>query len=132
MAKGVFKPIKLPHTAGAAVQHSLRAFLQYRYWLMLESQSFNPRDYGWIFTGAFEPLGSTEPIAPSSILKFIYCNCQITATENSCENNRCSSKRFGLKCISDCRNRHGLNCSNSIAKEVNEDGVDEDDNEQEI
>jgi hypothetical protein len=99
---------------------------------MLESQSLDPIDYGLIFTGAFEPLGSTEPIVPSSILKFISCNCQRTATENSRENNRCSCKRFGLKCISACGNCHGLNCPNSIAQEVNEDGVDEDDKEQEI
>ncbi|MCP4491100.1 MAG: hypothetical protein GY820_27860 [Gammaproteobacteria bacterium] len=67
MAKGVFKPGKLPPTTGAAIQHALRAYLQYRDWLLLESQSADPRDYGWIFSGTFEPVGSMEPIAPSSI-----------------------------------------------------------------
>ena len=37
MAKGVFKPEKLPPTSGAAMQHSSRAYLQYRDWLLLES-----------------------------------------------------------------------------------------------
>ena len=50
MAEGVFKPEKLPPTTGAAIQHSLRAYLQYRDWLMLESQLMNPGEYGWIFT----------------------------------------------------------------------------------
>ena len=35
MAKGVFKPEKLPPTSGAAMQHALRAYLQYRDWLLL-------------------------------------------------------------------------------------------------
>ena len=117
MAKGVFKPERLPPTTGAAIQHSLRAYLQYRDWLMLESQSMNPREYGWIFTDSFEPVGSTEPIAPPTILEFISCNCQITVTGNSCENNRCSCRRYGMKCIPACDNFQGLDCSNSTAQQ---------------
>ena len=37
MAKGVLKPEKLPPTSGAAMQHALRAYFQYRDWLLLES-----------------------------------------------------------------------------------------------
>ena len=37
MTKGIFKPEKLPTTSGAAMQHALRAYLQYRDWLLLES-----------------------------------------------------------------------------------------------
>ena len=37
MAMGVFKPEKLTPTSGAAMQHALRAYLQYRDWLLLES-----------------------------------------------------------------------------------------------
>ena len=48
MAKGVFKPEKLPLTSGAAIQHALRANFQYRYWLLLESQSLDPREFGWV------------------------------------------------------------------------------------
>ena len=117
MAKGVFKPERLPPTTGAAIQHSLRAYLQYRDWLMLESQSMNPREYGWIFTDSFEPVGSTEPIAPPTILEFISCNCQITVTGNSCENNRCACRRYGMKCIPACVNCHGLDSSNSTAQQ---------------
>ena len=47
MAKCVFKPEKLPPTSGAAMQHALRANFQYRDWLLLESQSLDPREFGW-------------------------------------------------------------------------------------
>ena len=46
MAQGVFKPVKLPPTTGAAVQHALRAYIQYRDWQLLQSQSLDPREYG--------------------------------------------------------------------------------------
>ena len=44
---GVIKPETLPPTEGAAVQHSLRAYLQTRNWILLQSMSLNPCDYGW-------------------------------------------------------------------------------------
>ena len=37
MTKGIFKPEKLSTTSGAAMQHALRAYFQYRDWLLLES-----------------------------------------------------------------------------------------------
>ena len=94
-------------TAGAAVQHALRAYIQYRDWQLLQSQSLDPREYGSAFTGTFEPVGAAEPIAPSTILQFISCNCQLTSDENGCGNNRCTCKRYGMKCIPACGNCHG-------------------------
>ena len=38
----------LPSTEGAAAQHSLRAYLQTRHWLLLQSMSLDPSDYGWM------------------------------------------------------------------------------------
>ena len=46
-AAGSIKPEKLPPTTGAAAQHSLRAYLQTRYWLMLQSTSLDVLEYGW-------------------------------------------------------------------------------------
>lgn len=46
-AAGLIKPETLPPTEGAAAQHSLRAYLQTRDWILLQSMSLNPRDYGW-------------------------------------------------------------------------------------
>ena len=70
MDKGVVKPEKFPRTSGAAIQHALGAYLQYRDWLLLESQSLDPREFGWVYNGSFEPVGSNNPIAPSPILLY--------------------------------------------------------------
>ena len=78
-----------------------------------------------IHGGTFEPIGSAEPIAPSEILQFISSNCQLNSEENGCGNNRCTCKRYGMKCIPACGNCHGLNCSNSAAQQLDEE-VNED------
>ena len=41
------KPEKLPPTTGAAAQHSLRAYLQTRDWLLQQSPSLGVLEYGW-------------------------------------------------------------------------------------
>ena len=46
-AAGSIKPEKLPPPTGAAAQHSLRAYLQTRDWLVLQSPSLDVLDYGW-------------------------------------------------------------------------------------
>ncbi|KAI3378567.1 hypothetical protein SNEBB_000965 [Seison nebaliae] len=46
-AAGLIKPETLPPTEGAAAQHSLRAYLQIRDWMVLQSMSLDPSDYGW-------------------------------------------------------------------------------------
>ena len=46
-AAGMIKPETLPPTEGAAAQHSLRAYLQTRDWLLLQSMSVDPNEYGW-------------------------------------------------------------------------------------
>ncbi|CAJ1066509.1 hypothetical protein F7725_020419 [Xyrichtys novacula] len=46
-AAGLIKPETLPPTEGAAAQHLLRACLQTQDWLLLQSMSLDPKDYGW-------------------------------------------------------------------------------------
>ena len=46
-AAGIIKPETLPPTDGAATQHSLRAYLQTRDWILLQSMSLDPTNYGW-------------------------------------------------------------------------------------
>ena len=74
-ASGVIKPDTLPPTEGAAAQHSLRAYLQTRDWLLLQSMSLNPSDYGWIVgVHGYEPIPALEPMAPDELLRFTSCN----------------------------------------------------------
>ena len=81
------------------MQHALRAYLQYRDWLLLESQSLDSRELGWVYNGSFNLVGSNDPIAPSPILEFISCNCQVSITEECCVTSRCTCHRLGMSCI---------------------------------
>ena len=92
-ATGSIKPEKLPHTTGAAAQHSLQAYLQTRDWLMLQSPSLDARDYGWqLSERVYAPVPSTDPIAPDNLLMFVSCNCA-----GDCSSLRCCCKKQGVK-----------------------------------
>ncbi len=63
-AAGMIKPETLPPTQGAAAQHSLRAYLQTRDWILLHSMSLNPCNYGWtIGVHGYEPVPTLDPMA---------------------------------------------------------------------
>jgi hypothetical protein len=107
-AAGSIKPEKLPPTTGAAAQHSLRAYLQTRDWLMLQSPSLDVLEYGWQLTEqGYAPVPSTDPIAPDYLLTFASCNCA-----GDCSTLRCCCKKQGVMCISACGNCHGNSCQN--------------------
>uniref|UniRef100_UPI00358E3719 uncharacterized protein n=1 Tax=Myxine glutinosa TaxID=7769 RepID=UPI00358E3719 len=107
-AAGVIKPETLPPTEGAAAQHSLRAYLQTRDWILLQSMSLNPSDYGWtIGVHGYEPVPTLDPTAPEELLQFTSCNCH-----GDCSNRRCSCKKNGVTCISACGVCNGITCRN--------------------
>ena len=106
-AAGNIRPEKLPPTTATAAQHSLRAYLQNRDWLMLKSPSLDVLKYGWkLEKDVYTPVPTTDPIAPKYLLEFISCNC-----EGDCSTRRCSCKRQGVKCISACGKCNG-ECTN--------------------
>ena len=107
-AAGSIKPEKLPPTTEAAAQHSLRAYLQTRDWLMLQTPSLDVLDYGWkLGDQGYAPVPTTDAIAPDYLLKFVCCNC-----DGGCNTLRCCCKKQGVKCISACGNCHGKSCQN--------------------
>ncbi|KAF3851192.1 hypothetical protein F7725_012964 [Dissostichus mawsoni] len=107
-AAGLIKPETLPPTEGAAAQHSLRAYLQTQDWILLQSMSLNPSDYGWTLgVHGYEPVPTLDPMAPEELLQFTSCNCN-----GDCSNRRCSCKRNGVKCISACGVCKGISCNN--------------------
>ena len=107
-AAGSINPDKLPPTTGAATQHSLRAYLQTRDWLLLETPSLDVLEYGWkLGDQGYAPIPSKDPIAPDFLLKFVSCNCL-----GDCTTLRCSCKKQGVDCISACGNCHGNSCQN--------------------
>jgi len=71
-AAGSIKPEKLPPTTEAAAQHSLRAYLQTRDWLLLQTSSLDVLDYGWkMGDQGYAPVPAIDPIAPDYLLKFV-------------------------------------------------------------
>ena len=122
-AAGVIKPETLPPTEGAAAQHSLRAYLQTRDWIFLQSMSLNPSDYGWtIGVHGYEPVPTLDPTAPEELLKITSCNCH-----GDCSNRRCSCKKNGVTCISACGLCKGITCKNCSHDVVeSEDDIDND------
>ncbi|KAJ8401136.1 hypothetical protein AAFF_G00387180 [Aldrovandia affinis] len=70
-AAGLIKPETLPPTEGAATQHSLRADLQTQDWMLLQSMSLDPSDYGWMVgVHGYEPVPTLDPMAPEELLRF--------------------------------------------------------------
>ena len=107
VAAGVIKPETLPPTKGAVAQHALRAYLQTRDWILLQSMSLDPSDYGWTLgVHGYEPVPTPDPMAPEGLLKFTSCNCH-----GDCSNWR--SKKNGVMCISACEVCKGITCKNS-------------------
>ena len=106
---GVIKPETLPPTKGTAVaQHALRAYLQTRDWVLLQSMSLNPSDRWTLGVHGYEPVPTLDPMAPEGLLKFTSCNCH-----GDCSNWRCSCKKNWVMCISACGVCKGITCKNS-------------------
>lgn len=109
-AAGLIKPETLPPTEGAAAQHSLRAYLQTRDWILLQNMSLDPSEYGWALgVRGYEPVPTVDPMAPDELLQFTSCNCS-----GDCSNRRCSCKKNGVKCISACGSCKGITCKNRM------------------
>ncbi len=74
---------------GAAVQHSLRAYLQTQDWILMQSMFLNPCDFGWTLgVHGYEPIPTLDPMAPEKLLKLTSCNCH-----EDCSNRQCSFKK---------------------------------------
>ena len=77
-AAGSIKPEKLSSTTGAAGQFSLRAYLQARDWLVLQSPSLDVLDYGWNLSDqGYEQVLSTDLTPPDHHLKLSAATTQV-------------------------------------------------------
>ena len=107
LMKGSSWADQAPPTEGAAAQHCLHAYLQTQDWMLLQSMSLDPCDYGWR-TGVhgFEPVPTLDPMAPDELLRFTSCNCK-----GDCSNRWCRCKKNSVYCIAACGNCKGITCS---------------------
>ncbi|KAK3851217.1 hypothetical protein Pcinc_042117 [Petrolisthes cinctipes] len=109
-AAGLINPETLPPTESAAARHSLRAYLQTGDWLLLQSMSLNPSEFGWIVgVHWYDPVPTLDLIAPEELLQFTSCNCS-----GDCSTRWCRCKKNGLRFISACGGCKGITCKNYI------------------
>ena len=95
----LIKHENLPTTARAAHFRSLRVHLQVRIWKCLNIKVLNPVEWGWQKeNGVLSPIKTDIDAAAQSLLKYIRCNCKITA------NTPCTSKlKSGkFRCVPAC------------------------------
>ena len=126
VAKKSLVPARIPPTIAATTEHILRAYIQYHNWVMLDTTSLDPLEYGWELTneGNFTPISTKAAIAPSAIQNLICCNCSVDV-EQPC-GNRCSCRKYGFKCLAACGRCHGESCTNVAEKQDGlEDEVEE-------
>lgn len=101
-AVDIIKQANLPVIARLGGFHLLT-----RDWILQQSMSLNPSDYGWTLgVHGYEPVPALDPMAPE-LLKFTSCNCH-----GDCSNRRCSCKKNGVTFISACRVCKGISCKN--------------------
>lgn len=103
------KPETLPPTESAADQHTMRAYLQTHDWLLLSSMTLPPGEYGWrkcSTNDIFEPISTTEDIAPPKLLKITACKCKARCGA------RCQCRKNNVLCIDACVNCNGQSCGN--------------------
>lgn len=111
---------KLPPTSPAAHQHALRTYYQVQDWL---GDKLNPSECGWQKTETmYLPIMTTDPLAPSRVLKMLFCSCK-----KNCQSN-CGCRKAGVKCTIACKGYKGASCDNckkiasQIEEEINEEG----------
>ena len=89
--------------------------LLHRDWILLQSMSLNPIDYGWtLCVHGYDPVPTLYPMAPGELVKFTSCNCH-----GYCINRGFCCKKNGVPCISACGVCKGITCRN-----INNDGVE--------
>ena len=102
------KLASLPPTKEALDEHSLRVYLQVQKWL--NDTNKDPVNYGWTMTSnGLEPvkLPANVNVVPEALLKIIACGCQ-----KNCSSNKCSCRKYGIKCTMLCKHCNGIICSN--------------------
>lgn len=108
-AAGVIRPETLPPTEGAAAQHSLRAYLQTRDWLLLKSMSLDVEEFGWVLgTQGYMPVPTLEEWAPEKLRNLTSCNCK-----GDCTSRKCGCVKNAVNCISACGHCRGVSCKNT-------------------
>ena len=112
-------PSTLPPSQRAAYFHGLRVYHQVKVWRDLRDSDFMPLNWGWQINGDFmTPIMTDEEAGPADLLKIIRCGCKGT-----CDSNRCTCRKSGLKGTSLCKECHGTSCTNIEIDNTSDDNV---------
>ncbi|KAL7304817.1 hypothetical protein TKK_0003040 [Trichogramma kaykai] len=116
--RGPVKLEALPPTAGSALQHAYRTYLQVQLWLGNKKKAV---DWGWRRKGStIVPIYTADPLYPQDVLQKISCSCK-----SGCKIKSCTCKKHGLFCSSLCVSCNTETCSNIVEPniEVPENGL---------
>ena len=82
-----------------AYRAGLSTSTTYHNWALLNTDSLDPQSYGRLHDSGnnMEPVPSTGPIVPETILKFISCNCS-SEVDMPCKSNRCFCRQHEFDC----------------------------------
>ena len=77
--KKKLNPSRLPPTTSSARQHIMRSYLQYHNWIILDTASMNPLEWGLQLNPGrlYRPIPSKASLAPDTLLKVICCSCSV-------------------------------------------------------
>ena len=117
------KPERLPPTENAARFHIYRAHLQIIQWKQLTTKGLKPTEWGWtLHEGKYIPFATDIDIAPPDILKVSCCKYRADTRRP------CLCRKYGLYCVSACKNCNGSSCENASVI-PNTDDIDDDNDE---
>lgn len=115
---------RLPPTAGAWLQHILRAHLQANIWAqdkVLKPKFLDPCKLGWCKENdQLIPILSAVQAAPEAVVELLKCNCSVSKCSG-----RCTCKQNNLFCTELCLCEGDEGCYNINRRESAEDDYDE-------
>ena len=113
LSNSVVEPQYLPPTRRAAYFHALLVNLQICQRATLDLQCRDPLKWGLgCKSQLLRPVQTEVDVAPVSFLKFIRCQCKVTA-KDPCASNRCSCRKSGISCVIASSNCRDMECCNS-------------------
>ena len=106
--RAVIDPSMLIPSLRAVYYHGLRVYHQVKIWRELRDTDDMSYHWGWQLVGeSMIPTITNEEAGPTDLLKVNRCGCKGT-----CDTNRCTCRKAGLKCTSFCKECHNTSCTN--------------------
>ena len=106
------RPERLPPTESAARYHLYRVHLQVVHWKLLSTATLNPSEWGWkMHEGKYNPVLTDMDIAHPDVLKVACCKCS-AESKRPCGTRVCLCVKYGLSCVTACKNCNGVACGN--------------------